>query len=391
VLLLAEDMDSDSMTSQDRFIAWLYLRDLCTYGPSYFRKFENKIGQPEAVEAIPLVKTDILPAYAMEVNNSTVSGNIQAIDNLLEQGGILNPEEIPDEDYSPDFDVSDYIVLFHGDLGTGERIHSIRERRSIEETEYERKQMVYFCPGLFHCKMACADTLHRILIKPGGANKDSTCLMNDAKILRPRETHILETKPMFRHMHQLIMHSGICRRLDFWRVLAEQANPEHTSLQLFAKSQPKLEDLKKMANQLALKYTSCEDLSLDRLKASNERDEVFENSKLVLKYIALYKELSWAMNFGDIGRIERCLLPWITLFKGTGKHKYATHLQRFLTSIHFELPEATQRAVRYNWLVNVTGRPAKFRAVDWHVELHNLQIKVSKHTQGHAILTITSG
>ncbi|KIL54096.1 hypothetical protein M378DRAFT_51485, partial [Amanita muscaria Koide BX008] len=274
------------------------------------------------------------------------------------------------------------IVLFHGDLGTGERIQSIRERRSIEETEYERKQMVYFCPGLFHCKMACVDTLHRMLIKPGDANKDSTCLMNDAKILRPRETHILETKPTFRHMHQLVNHSGICRRLDCWRVLAEQANPEHSSLQLFAQSRPKLEDLKKMANTLALKYTSCEDLSSDRLKPSDERDEVLENSKLVLKYLALYEEFSWAMNFGDIGRVERCLLPWITLFKGTGKHKYATHLERFLTSVHFELPAATRRAVRYNWLVNVAGKPGKFRAIDWYVELHNLQIKVNHGGQG---------
>ncbi|KAM6491602.1 hypothetical protein JOM56_012994 [Amanita muscaria] len=340
VLLLAEDMDNESMTSRDHFVAWLYLRDLCTYGPSYFQMLLNQIGQPTAVEAIPVAKTDILPAYAMEVNNSTVSGNIQAIDSLLEQGGILNPDEIPDEDYSPDLDVSDYIVLFHGDLGTGKRIQSIRERRSIEETEYERKQMVYFCPGLFHCKMACVDTLHRMLIKPGDANKDITCLMNDAKILRPRETHILETKPTFRHMHQLVNHSGICRRLDCWRVLAEQANPEHSSLQLFAQSQPKLEDLKKMANTLALKYTSCEDLSSDRLKPSDERDEVLENSKLVLKYLALYEEFSWAMNF------------------------------------------ATRRAVRYNWLVNVAGKPGKFRAIDWYVELHNLQIKVNHGGQG---------
>jgi hypothetical protein len=96
-----------------------------------------------------------------------------------------------------------------------------------------------------------------------------------------------------------------------------------------------------------------------------------------LKYLALYEEFSWAMNFGDIGRVERCLLPWIALFKGTGKHKYATHLERFLTSVHFELPAPTQRAVRYNWLVNVTGKPGKFRAIDWYVELHNLQIKVS--------------
>ena len=372
-LLTERDLDNDSMCSQDHFVAWLYLKDLCTYGPSYFHKFLNQIEQPVPVESIPVVKTDILPAYTMEVNNSTVSGNIQAIDKLLEQGGIFNPKD----ELEPEFDATEYIIPFHGDLGTGERIQSIYECRGFEHQEYKRKHMIYFCPGLFHSKMACADTLHRILIKPDGINKDKTCLMNDVKVLRPREMHIIETKPTFRQMHQSISHAGICRRLDCWRVLAQDRNSDHTSLELFAKSQPELEDLKKMANKLALEYANWEDLPSDWMKPSSERDEIFENSKLTLTYLALYEEFSWAMNVGDIGRVERCLLPWIALFKGTGKHKYATHLELFLTSVHFELPVAARRAVRYNWLLNVTGKPGKFRAVDWYVELHNLRAKVS--------------
>ncbi|KAM6489676.1 hypothetical protein JOM56_014847, partial [Amanita muscaria] len=274
------------------------------------------------------------------------------------------------------------IVIFHGDLGTGERIRSIRQRRSIEDTVYDRKQMVFFCPGLFHCKMACIDTLHRIFIKPEQGRKDESSLMHDAKILRPKETHILTTKPGFRRMHQMVNHSGICRRLDCWGVLAEQMNPSHTSLEHFAKSQPMLEDLKKMADQLAADFTCNEDLSLARLMDSNKRDEIFENATLVLKYFALYEEFAWAMNVGDIGRIEKCLLPWIAMSKGTGKHKYATHLEQFLTTVHFDLPPDMRHAVRYNWLINATGKPGKFRAADWYVELHNLQIKVTHGGEG---------
>lgn len=93
------------------------------------------------------------------------------------------------------------------------------------------------------------------------------------------------------------------------------------------------------------------------------------------------------MNTGDIGHVERCLVSWIPLFKGTGKHKYATHLENFLRSMHFELPEATRHAVRYNWLPNITGKPGKFWAVDWYVELHNLHMKVRTDTQIHNKLT----
>ncbi|KIL53986.1 hypothetical protein M378DRAFT_93319 [Amanita muscaria Koide BX008] len=174
----------------------------------------------------------------------------------------------------------------------------------------------------------------------------------------------------------MVNHSGICRRLDCWCVLAEQMNPSYTSLEHFAKSQPTLEDLKKMADQLAADFTCNEDLSLARLLDSNKRDEIFENATLVLKYFALYEEFAWAMNVGDIGRVEKCLLPWIAMFKGTGKHKYATHLEQFLTTVHFDLPPDMRHAVRYNWLINATGKPGKFRAADWYVELHNLQIKV---------------
>ena len=95
-----------------------------------------------------------------------------------------------------------------------------------------------------------------------------------------------------------------------------------------------------MANTLALEFTSNENLPLSRLGPASNWDELYEKAMLVLKYLALYEEFSWAMNYGDIGRVKQCLLPWIALFKSTGKHKYATHLTQFLTTVHFELPES---------------------------------------------------
>lgn len=53
----------------------------------------------------------------------------------------------------------------------------------------------------------------------------------------------------------------------------------------------------------------------------------------------LYEELLWAMNSGDIGRIEAVTPSWIAIFKATGKHKYANQLTRFFTNLHFVYPE----------------------------------------------------
>ncbi|KAM6504357.1 hypothetical protein JOM56_001300, partial [Amanita muscaria] len=274
------------------------------------------------------------------------------------------------------------IVLFHGDLGTGVRIKTAQEYRSIEETPYHCKQHVVFVPGLFHTKMAAADALHRILIKPELACKDKTCLMGDITVLRLKETGIMLSKPGFRRMHQVINHAVASQRLDCWRILANRRSPGHATLHKFAESEPTFHELNEMADQIVHEFCSTEDLSLDRLKPESKHDQVFENAKIVNSYLALYEELSYAMNCGDIGWVETCLLTWIPLFKATGKHIYATYLEQFLLDLHFKYPEGLHHAIRYNILINPTGKREKFRAVDWLVELHNLDIKVNYAGQG---------
>lgn len=88
-------------------------------GPEYFQQFRGQLRAPAPVESIPLEKTRIVPARAMRVHNSTVSGNLEAIANLLAQGGVGDPSET---DYDDIKDMTDYVVIMHGNLGTGERI-----------------------------------------------------------------------------------------------------------------------------------------------------------------------------------------------------------------------------------------------------------------------------
>ena len=57
------------------FNTWIFLRDLIQ-NIKGFEYLHSEIGEPEVLEQIPVVKTNIYPAYAMDVNNSTVSGNI---------------------------------------------------------------------------------------------------------------------------------------------------------------------------------------------------------------------------------------------------------------------------------------------------------------------------
>ncbi|KIK73984.1 hypothetical protein PAXRUDRAFT_176964, partial [Paxillus rubicundulus Ve08.2h10] len=75
VNLHLESADSE-LSHHDQFNAWMFLNDLCTYGPEYFHQFKPIIRSPDPIEQISLTKTQIFAARAMDVNNSTVNSNI---------------------------------------------------------------------------------------------------------------------------------------------------------------------------------------------------------------------------------------------------------------------------------------------------------------------------
>ncbi|KAG6875407.1 hypothetical protein C0992_003987, partial [Termitomyces sp. T32_za158] len=380
-----QDQNGSQLTRHERFMAWKFLYDLCHYGPPYFAQFCEQVSLPTVIEQIPIIKTPILPVRAMEFSNSTISGNISSIKNILNQAGVGDPND-PEISYEVK-DATLYIIMFHGDLGTGDRIFSIQLRRSVEKTPWNRFQYVVFVPGVFHIKMACANALWRLLISPQSAREDKTSLMHDIAKLRPRETGIIGSNPDFRRMHQVISHAGIGRRLDCWRIEATRLNAGHRTLNDFAASKPTFDQISSMAIGLPRLYVA--DFRTERLlrQPAAQRDQQNENALLVNKYFLLYEEISHAMNYGDIGRLETCLLPWIFIFKATGKHKYASHMMTFLCNVHFVYPAGLKKAVCLHVLVNPTGKPGKFRGVDWCVELNNLYTKAI-HGGGSSNYTI---
>ncbi|KIM76705.1 hypothetical protein PILCRDRAFT_77537, partial [Piloderma croceum F 1598] len=183
-------------------ISWTFRSDLYEYGPEYFRKFKRKLGKPEWVEKVPVVKMRHAPARAMDINQSKVSGNIRAIANLMEQGDIV--------------DMREHVILFHGYLGTYERVLGMLLRRSLEMTACRRYQFIVFLMGVFHLKMACADALWRIFIDPGTSRLDVNSLLQFVAQYHSRETGKIGSDPGFHRMHEVINHTGIALRLDAW-------------------------------------------------------------------------------------------------------------------------------------------------------------------------------
>ena len=138
--------------------------------------------------------------------------------------------------------------------------------------------------------------------------------------------------------------------------------PGCKTLEDYATCQPSHEEITEMSQILANNYVLGEDIDINDLRSqpTHIRDQQHENTLLLHQYILLYEEMSFAMNAGDIGCIETLFPPWIALLKGCGKHKYARQMVKFLQDIHFVYPKPLRRAIRYNVLVNPTGKAGQF-------------------------------
>ncbi|KIL57952.1 hypothetical protein M378DRAFT_87180, partial [Amanita muscaria Koide BX008] len=90
LMRLFREPDDKPLDSHAEFNIWVFLRDLVE-NVEGFEYMRGKIEAPKSIEQLPVIKTDIYPAYAMDVNNSTVAGNIQAIERLMEQVGYGDP------------------------------------------------------------------------------------------------------------------------------------------------------------------------------------------------------------------------------------------------------------------------------------------------------------
>lgn len=341
-LHLERDRPEGALSRRGRYRAWVFKRTLFKYGPESLRQYNTQADIPEAIEEIPVRKLEYLPLRTMDLNQSTVTGNIEAIQNMFTQAGVGDPKAPESTSRTGDapVDLTDFVSIMHGDLGTYERVLSAMRRRSIEDTEYNRLQSVVFAIGLFHFKMAAADAIWRIHVAPDKARLDESSFIKIVGKLRPNESSRLVANAKFRQQHELIGHVSTLLQLDAWRVEVTKRTG-FSSLEDWAMSKPSLEDVDAIADGLVRNYVEGEGLDLFKMECDHPRtrDIIQHNTMRLQNHLLLYDELCYAMNAGDIGRVESLIPAWIQIFRATGKHKYGNYTLRFMHSLHFVYPE----------------------------------------------------
>ena len=151
----------------------------------------------------------------MNIKESTPDGNVKVLKSLLCQGGIGEPE---DDNFDPekDVDMSEHVILFHGDLLTKKWLDTVWDSRSIEATPKQHFQYVIFLPSLFHFKMACTDALWRTWVQSKDLQIDKNSLFQHVGILRPDDSGKFGTNPGFHQMHDVVHHDIWASMLDCW-------------------------------------------------------------------------------------------------------------------------------------------------------------------------------
>ncbi|KAL1698522.1 hypothetical protein EV121DRAFT_218038 [Schizophyllum commune] len=288
------------LSRRDRFNQWKFLHTLVHDGPEYFHQFRSALKGPEPIDPIPPVKLRSAPLRMMDKSEASVSGNIDVISDILRQAGVGDVRDVEDPRTQAHLvDISRHVLLFHGDLGTYERVMSVIEHRSLEATPFRRFQFIVFIFGLFHLKMAAADAIWRIFLRNKCGKGDPNSVLHLVSLMRPHDSNKIGSNPRFRQMHEVIMHVGAVLRLDAWREAAGSGAP-YSSLDEFAALEPSLDDLEAAASTLVLSHVprGCDTYDM-RHKPPAARDQVFENTALIHRYFLLYEELSDAMNTGD--------------------------------------------------------------------------------------------
>jgi hypothetical protein len=82
---------------------------------------------------IPVSKTEQVPMRSMKIKQSSVDGNIEVMESLLCQGGLGDLTDL-DFESNGDVDLSDFVLLVHGDLLTKEHLDTVQDSWQIEDS-----------------------------------------------------------------------------------------------------------------------------------------------------------------------------------------------------------------------------------------------------------------
>ncbi|KAH9896145.1 uncharacterized protein BXZ73DRAFT_111846 [Epithele typhae] len=388
------------LTSLRNSLTHTVLRELVN-NCEYFSKFRSKVlsSVPEADDQIPLHKTKPYTLPAMNIDESSIVGNAEVLDTIMEELGIdVDSDKFPE-----------LVQLFFGDQLSVARARTIMANRGGHERLAKSYGYAVFCPGLFHYQMALVNGIMETHFGetegPGSRNPISLSFFNT---LLNRKPIVPTSLPPYRTCRDLIFVSLTACVLTCFKLVSG-----HDSLKEYA-SQVTYDQLLEDAHTIVSKF--CNQNTVDemrddrkaevaaRLAARKEAvrngeksgeeeydvyadalkhgDLLYENACLFLRDALIAREFTDAIKGGYSGRIVRVLKHLALAFRGCGRTKYAYELLHLIHSVEVVWPKPLHDIILKNWLVNPTGKNNAWVPVDLMQEHMNFWTKIVYKAQG---------
>lgn len=337
------------------------------HGGEGFEKWSDDLtnSQPHSADTIEVHQTPIHPLPAMEIDESTITGNVEIIE-------AIEDELHPNSGYKS---LPEIIKIIAGDQLTIARQRSILNIRVGHEDGADSWKHIVLMPGLFHAKIADCHGLLTVHFgksstrSPGSLAFHNTCL--------DRIPILLTSLPSFRVCRDLIMVSLYARvlhlllqvsnsnsieeyltRYTSWSDLQSHAKRilqcyadadrvqelrqprERAEHQRLAKLKAEQEATKSQIAAARKRQTqpppslptvqvattapaSAPTPVQNGLKEEDKGDMVFENAVLFLRDALLTRLFADAVKAGDSGLIILVLKMWTFAYRGSGRSKYA--------------------------------------------------------------------
>ncbi|THU79764.1 hypothetical protein K435DRAFT_875093 [Dendrothele bispora CBS 962.96] len=309
--------------------------------------------------------TEHYPLPAMHIDESSLDGTIEVEDTIFKNLHFSNN------------DMREHGLLFEdGDLLTdslNSKVESAR-RNSTEPIEGRKGNIRRY--GLFHQKMAgCRMVINEHWGKPNGKPGS----------LWWEHTQLLHRKPMvagwqskkaapWKPSHELIQISLAAHVLDGFRIYCSHHNFQEWAQQVT------MDEFNSVALQVYNKlFTSA---AYEECLDSETKDKVFLNSILYNRDALLYWLFCMSIKAGDIGRVVLVLRVWMVMMR-TPKTmpKYADAIFETLGRLQSFNP-VLRKFFLHNWLVNLTGKPFRFKEIDLLQEHLNFWLKIIYNAKG---------
>ncbi|KAJ6469072.1 hypothetical protein C8R47DRAFT_1151103 [Mycena vitilis] len=364
------------------------LRIIVRQGGEGLKKWQKDLDamQPKSSETISVHKSAIHPLPTMEIDENSITGNIDVISAINDSLGL----NVDDPEYVK------RVKIIAGDQLTVARQRSILSVRLGHESGAHAWRHIVLMPGLFHAKIAdCHGMLETHFGKPNAGTRSPGSLGFHNTVL-DRLPITLTSLPPFRTCRDLIMVSLYARVLHCLLLVSGK-----DSLEDYAASVNSWSTIVGHAEAIFRTYADAErvqELREERIpderrrdanaKAANKGkkpddplphvkkgDMVFENGLLFLRDALLTREFTDAIKAGDSGRVVNILRLWAFSYRGSGRSKYAHEMLHLLHNLLCVWPPELRHVILQNWLLNPTGKANCFVEIDLVQEHLNFWIK----------------